>query len=362
MTHEAGPATGNPETETPDSLGYYMPAEWAPHDATWLAWPHNEITFPKSIIQRVEAAYAHMVSSLSHGEKVNVLVNDSTEKEKALKIISKHSWNEQNVIFHEIRSADVWIRDYGPTFLLHRKTGQKAAVKWNYNAYGGKYDDLLYDDKTGEDVVKSSGVKVFRPGIVLEGGSIDADGKGTILTTEQCLLNKNRNPQLKRLQIEEYVEQYTGSSKIIWLKSGIEGDDTDGHVDDFARFAENGAVLCAYGDGADRNSTVLRRNLKILGESTDAAGNRLEVLKLPMPKPLVDEQENRQLPASYANFYVGNKVVLLPVFGDANDGKAAEMLAGCFPGREIVSIMANELVYGYGGIHCATQQEPAERK
>ncbi|VVB99439.1 Agmatine deiminase [uncultured archaeon] len=350
------------EKETPLKSGYSMPAEWELHDATWLAWPANELSFPKSILSNVEDTYCRIISALSPGEKVNVLVNDADAKENALRFLSKYDFKDKNVIFYEMKSADVWIRDYGPTFLLNRKTGKKAAVKWRYNAYGGKYDDLLYDDITGENVLKASGVKAFRPGIVLEGGSIEVDRAGTLLTTEQCLLNRNRNPNLTRAQIEEYLHEYTGASRTIWLKSGIEGDDTDGHVDDFARFAAKGKVLCAHSDRSGKDGAVLRENLGILENSSDAQGNGFEVLKLPMPKPIVDAGENRQLPASYANFYIANKAVLLPVFGDPNDAMAAEILESVFPGRQIVSISSRELVFGYGGIHCATQQEPAEKR
>jgi agmatine deiminase len=347
------------EKETPIDSGYFMPAEWEKHDATWISWPTNPLSFPERILSGVEETYCRMASALSSGEKVHVLVNDAQSEQRASRLLSKHDFLERNVRFHRIRSADVWIRDYGPTFLLNRRTGRKAAVKWDYNAYGGKYDDLLYDDVTGAEVLKASGVKAFKPGIVLEGGSIEVDGAGTLLTTEQCLLNKNRNPYLSRAQIEDYLHKYTGASRVIWLKSGIDGDDTDGHVDDFARFAAKGKVLCAHG-APGRDGKVLQQNLGILENSADATGAGLEVIKLPMPAPIVDEGENRQLPASYANFYIANKAVLLPVFGDKKDKEAAQILEGVFPGREIVQIMARGLVFGYGGIHCATQQEPAE--
>ncbi len=347
------------DRETPQKAGYYMPAEWATHEGTWLAWPTNPETFPSRIIANVERAYCLVISALSRGERAKVLVNDAAAEERVRRLLAGHDCKEKNVLFYRIKSADVWIRDYGPTFLLNRKTGKKATVKWKYNAYGGKYEDLLYDDITGRKVAEASRVMIFEPGMVLEGGSIDVDGKGMLITTEQCLLNTNRNPSMDRAQIEEYLCEYTGVSRIIWLKSGIEGDDTDGHVDDFARFAANGTVLCASGSEAgEKDDAVLKRNFEILKNETDAEGTELEVVKLPMPKPLVDRAENRQLPASYANFYVGNKVVLLPVFGDANDSEAIRIMGNSFPGRDIVPIMARELVFGYGGIHCITQQEP----
>ena len=329
-----------------------MPAEWEKHEATWLSWPKNPLTFPESMLPAVEKAYCDIVKALSPGEKVKILVDNPEMEEKVLKKLINADASMGNVRFLKIKSADVWIRDYGPTFLLNRKTQQKAVVKWIFNAWGNKYDDLLYDNEAGEQVVKTESIPVFRPGIVLEGGSIDVNGAGCVLTTEQCLLNKNRNPQLSREQIEGYLRGYLGVEKTIWLKSGIEGDDTDGHIDDFARFISRRSVLCAFEEGNDNNSLVLKKNLEIL-EKTG-----FEITKLPMPKPLIDPEEGRRLPASYANFYLGNKVVLLPSFGEERDKEAASILRGFFPGRETVSINSRELVYGYGGLHCITQQEP----
>ena len=344
--------------ETPCSLGYYMPAEWSKHDATWLSWPKNPLTFPPVVLGEVEDVYAQMTAALSGAELVKILVNDAEAEEHAFEKVAKAGADMGKVRFLRIKSSDVWIRDYGPTFLLHRQTGKRAAVKWKFNAWGGKYDDLLYDDVTGKDVVESSEARYFEPGIVMEGGAIDVNGEGMVLTTEQCLLNKNRNPHLDRQQIEGYLHRYISATDVVWLSSGIEGDDTDGHVDDFARFATSSAVLCAHSERGE-NAPVLCRNWKILEQWKDRAG--LELQRLPMPAPLYLEEEERNLPASYANFYIGNKVVLLPVFDDPQDRKAIEIMSSFFPGREIVPIMARELVYGYGGIHCVTQQEPAER-
>ncbi|MFH1471082.1 MAG: agmatine deiminase family protein, partial [Candidatus Micrarchaeota archaeon] len=328
------------------------PAEWETHLATWLSWPKNLLTFPESKLATVEAVYCEMVRALSYGEKVKILIENEEMENKVSRQLEQSEAHMHNIILLKIKSADVWIRDYSPIFLLN-KIGEKALVKWNFNAWGGKYDDLLYDDKAGEEVAQVSKAKTFRPNIVLEGGSIDVNGDGSVLTTEQCLLHKNRNPSLSRDQIEQYLKDYLNVDKIIWLKSGIEGDDTDGHIDDFARFVSKKDVLCAFDNASDdENTLVLKKNLELL-EKTD-----FEITKLPMPKPLVDQAEGRRLPASYANFYIGNNVVLLPVFGDAKDKEAIAILSGFFPKREIVPIEASELVYGYGGIHCVTQQEP----
>ena len=339
-----------------------MPPEWERHDATWISWPKNPLTFPKEIIESVEEIYCQMTSALTTGETVKVLVNDEATEARASKMMEKAGAIMSKVIFQRIRSADVWIRDYGPTFLLNRLSGQKAAVRWRFNAWGGKYDDILYDDITGDDVVKASGVRFFRPGIILEGGSIDVNGVGTVLTTEQCLLNKNRNPTLSRKDIEGYLSNYISASDVIWLSSGIEGDDTDGHVDDFARFVGESKVVCAWSrSNSGNDQKVLQKNLDILTRYRTKEGAPLEIIKLPMPKPIDILEEERQLPASYANFYIGNKVVLMPAFGDDNDRKAMGMLEECFPGRDVVPIHAVDLVYGYGGIHCITQQEPASK-
>ncbi len=348
------------EIKTPCKLNYYMPAEWVEHDATWLSWPTNNTTFPKNILNNVENIYCRIISALSYGEKVKVLVNDLITKKIVLKKLDNFAHNDKNIIFYEIKTADVWTRDYSPIFLINHKTNEKAVVKWKYNAYGEKYDDLLYDDVAGTNIAEVSGVKIFTPGIILEGGSIDVDGEGTLLTTERCLLNKNRNPNLNKNQIEEYLREYLGVSKIIWLKSGIRGDDTDGHVDNFARFVAKGKVICAYSSENDPNYFALNKNLEILCNSVDACGNEFEIIKIPVPKPIINIKENKQLPASYANFYIGNKVILLPIFNDANDTKVIEILKNVFPEREVIPISARDLVFGYGGIHCITQQEPTK--
>ena len=303
----------------------------------------------------VEDLFTDMAEALSVHEKVNILVDDEKMEEKVRRRLELAGANDANIALRRIISADVWIRDYGPTFLLHKKSAEKACVRWEFNAWGGKYDDLMADSKTGEPVAQASGVRIFHPNIVMEGGSFDVDGSGRLLTTKQCLLNKNRNPQLNQSQISQYLRDYLGISEIIWLSSGIEGDDTDGHVDDFARFFGEGKVLCNWSeDKRDGNTAALGENENLLRSRTDLH----EIVRLPMPKALVDAEENRRLPASYANFYVANKLVLMPVFGDDKDKEAAEIISSCFSGREVVPLPARELVFGYGGIHCVTQQEP----
>jgi len=248
------------------------------------------------------------------------------------------------------------VRDYGPTYL---KGKGLALVKWRFNAWGDKYEDLLPDDESGEEIAVASGLPVFRPGIVLEGGSIDVDGEGTIMTTRQCLLNPNRNPQLKRAEIEGVLRGYLSIHKVLWLGSGIEGDDTDGHIDDVARFVgPRNAVVGEERRASDPNHPTLKAAGEFLRSATDAKGRNIEVSDIPMPP--VQSSDDGRLPASHLNFYIGNAAVLLPTFGGESDKTAARVLQDAFPGREVVPIDCRALVYGLGTIHCVTQQVPKD--
>jgi len=330
-----------------------MPAEWEPHEATWLSWPKDPETFPPGILENVERTFAHMIGALKHDEKVNVLVNDAAWEKKAASKLADNGIDLKNIFFHHIKSVDVWTRDYAPIFVKD-DNGKITAVKWTFNAWGDKYEELKKDDYAGEQIAKSLNLPLAKPGIVLEGGSIDVNGKGILLTSEQCLLNTNRNPHLGKKQIEGYLKDYLGAERVIWLGKGVEGDDTDGHVDDIARFVNKDTVVCASEENEnDENYTALKDNLTILED----AG--LKVIPLPMPGRI--EFEGRRLPASYANFYIANKVVLVPVFGHENDEKALEILRKCFPERNVISIRCESLVYGFGAIHCSTMQQPAQK-
>ncbi len=333
-----------------------MPAEWTKHESTWLSWPKNPLTFAPEILPKVENAYVEMIEGLAHGERVDLLVDDDRTEERVRSKLSA-----KNVTFHKIKSSDVWMRDYGPIF-VKRKQGRKAivaATKWEFNAWGRKYDDLLVDDSTGRQIAESTGLEVFETGVVLEGGSIDVNGSGALLTTEQCLLNRNRNPDLGKAQLERLLHDYLGASSIVWLEKGIEGDDTDGHVDDIARFVDESTVVCMTGrDAGDANRAVLKRNEAILSAHRDDQGRRLEVVPIEMPGDVL--AEDGRLPASYANFYIGNSAVLVPVFGDPErDGAALDTLSEFFHGRKVVPVDSRDLVRGFGGIHCVTQQQPA---
>ena len=340
---------------TPFELGFSMPSEWAKHESTWLSWPKNPLTFPPEIVSKVEDAYVAMIEALAKGERVDLLVDDERTEDRVVSMLSTKA-----VTFHRIKSADVWIRDYGPIFV--KKGGRSSAVaatKWEFNAWGSKYDDLLPDNATGLEVARSTGLKLFEPGVVLEGGSIDVNGRGTVLTTEQCLLNKNRNPQLGKAQLERLLHDYLGATDVVWLEEGVAGDDTDGHVDDIARFVDENTVVCMNEqDTADPNHKALKRDQALLANHKDGEGRRLEVVPIAMPRAV--ESDGERLPASYANFYIGNAAVLVPVFGDARrDSAVLETLSEYFPGRKLVPVGCRELVYGFGGIHCVSQQQPA---
>lgn len=338
--------------DVPFSLGYRMPAEWERHEATWLSWPKDPETFPDGILQTVEESYAKIIGALAKGEKVNVLVEDKKMEENAKGMLGSTA----NVVFHRIKSIDVWMRDYGPIFVKDSKG--IAATKWIFNSWGDKYESLKEDNVTGMEIANISGYKIFETGIVLEGGSIDANGLGTCLTTEQCLLNKNRNPKLTKKQIEKHLKDYLGFTNAIWLKEGIAGDDTDGHVDDIARFVNKNTVLCAVEKNPkDENCEILQTNLEILKNASDQDDKGFVIVELPMPRKI--EIPERRLPASYANFYIGNSAVLVPTFDDRNDEKAVNIIGEFFPDRDIFGIPSKDLVYGYGGIHCITQQQPS---
>ncbi|MFV1951135.1 MAG: agmatine deiminase family protein [Nitrospinota bacterium] len=343
--------------KTPRELGYSMPAEWEEHDAVWLAWPYDPKTFPDRV-NKVEEIYVQIIETIHKGEDVNLFVKDDGMKAKVAKLIEKKEIDSRKIHFYLFDYADVWFRDYGPIFLTNKDEKGLSMVHWGFDAWGKKYKELMKDAQIPSIINQKMQLIYFKPRIVLEGGSIDVNGKGTLLTTEQCLLNKNRNPHLSKEEIERYLIDNLGVSHIIWLKQGITGDDTDGHIDDIARFVNPVTILCAYEeDEKDENFLVLKRNYELLLESKDQDGNKLDIVKLPMPKFVGDKYG--RLPASYANFYIGNKVVLVPTFGHKNDQVALGIIQEVFPDRIAVGIDCIDLVYGMGAIHCITQQQPS---
>ncbi len=337
-----------------------MPAEWETHEATWLTWPTNKITWPGALLKRAEEIYIEMMRGLLPGEKVNLLVPDEKTAQSVSKRLAAKKISTKNLICHRVKTVDTWIRDYGPIFV--KNDDSVAFTKWIFNAWGGKYSDLARDTKVVDKISYFKKFLRFDPGIILEGGSIDVNGCGTLLTTEQCLLNPNRNPQLSRRGIEKYLEKFLGIKKTIWLKEGIEADDTDGHVDDITRFVAPRVILTAVEPNkADKNHAYLKENLEILKKSTDQDGKKFQIIELPMPGvvgPPRSDTDHTRLPASYANFYIGNHAVLVPIYSHCNDRAALKIIQKAFPSRKVVGIECSALVYGLGSIHCVTQQEP----
>ena len=345
--------------KTPRESGFRMPAEWEKHEAIWLAWPHDPTTFP-SRVENAEEAYVQIVKNIHDGERVNLFVIDDAMQQKATNLFQKAQINLEKVSFFQFDYADVWFRDYGPTFLVNEKRNL-AMVHWIFNSWGEKYEELLKDKQIPDIINRKMQIPCFEPGIVLEGGSIEVNGKGTVLTTEQCLLNKNRNPTLTKNQIENYLKDYLGVSNVIWLKEGIVGDDTDGHIDDIARFVNPTTIVCAVEeDKNDENYAFLMENYEILLNSIDQDGKKMKIVKLPMPGRV--GETDKRLPASYANFYIGNKTVLVPIFGHKNDKIALSILQEQFPERKVTGINCADVVYGLGTIHCITQQQPTSKQ
>jgi agmatine deiminase len=343
------------EGDTPRNRGFSMPAEWEPHEAVWLSWPHRKDTFPH--LPAVEEAYYTFIFAIHTSEKVELYVPSAVVHRRIRARLREMGADLSRIVLHTTDYADVWIRDYGPTFVINRALQKTAMVRWDFNAWGGKYENLINDGKIPLVMNRRLNLPLFVPGIVLEGGSIDVNGRGTVLTTRACLLHPNRNPALSADEIEDRLREYLGVEKVIWLNDGVVGDDTDGHVDDIARFVGPSTVVCAYEtDISDANYTTLHDNYEILRQSSNGEGKPLTVVKLPMPAKVADGDE--RYPASYTNFYIGNTVVIVPVFNDPHDKEAIRILTGLFPGREVCGIDARALVEGFGTFHCATQQQP----
>lgn len=345
-----------------------MPAEWAPHEATWLAWPHHRTDWPGKLAA-IPWVFAEIARYLCRDERVRLLVGSKAERQKAERIFDRADVDLSKVDFVLAATNRSWTRDYLPLWVKKPSTASGkpadvAAVKWRFNGWA-RYRDHELDQSAGVKVARRFSRRVFRPRdsngfLVLEGGAIDVDGEGTMLTTDECLLTgaRARAKHLSAADLEQVFADYLGVERVIWLGSGIAGDDTSGHVDDFARFVAPGRVVVgAESRRSDRNWAPLRAAQKILSAARDARGRQLDVVPLPMPAPLV--YDGGRLPASYANFYIGNQRVLVPTFNDPNDRVALDLLEQVFPGREVVGIHAVDLVLGLGTLHCSTMQQPA---
>lgn len=344
--------------QSPKSRGYYFPAEFAKHQATWLSWPHKEASWPGKI-ETIYPVYASFIKLVAEGEKVNVNVVDEAMKQKALRYLEHAGADLNNVQFFLHATNDAWCRDHGPAFLINpRAEQQKIIVDWGYNAWGGKYPPFDLDDNIPTLIAKHYNIPVVYPGIVMEGGSVDFNGRGTVLTTSSCLLNKNRNPHLTQDQLEQYLMHYYGVEHVLWLCDGIVGDDTDGHIDDITRFVnEDTVVTVVETNKQDENYAPLQENLKTLKTLRLENRKPMNIVELPMPAPVV--YEDMRLPASYANFYIANQYVVVPTFRDKHDDTALRILQQCFPDRKVVGLDSYDIIWGLGSFHCLSQQEPA---
>jgi len=354
---------------TPKQLGYRMPAEWEPHQATWVSWPHKEGSWPGKL-ESIERTFAEMVIVLSRSETVRVNVCDTGMKSRVQRCLGA-AGTAGDVQFHTIPTDDAWCRDCGAVFIKRDMTGDTddslmdaanvaalAAIDFGFNSWGEKYPPYQLDNALAARMAESLGVPRFDGRMILEGGSIDVNGDGLLLTTESCLLNSNRNPHLGRDDIEQRLRDLLGIDSVLWLSEGIAGDDTDGHVDDLARFVSEDTIVTVVEENCDDvNYPALAQNLDRLNSLASSSSPALDIVPLPMPPPVTYEGE--RLPASYANFYIANTVVLVPAFHEPTDRRVIELLQSIFTGREVVAIDCTDLVWGLGAFHCLTQQVPA---
>ena len=355
------------EAQTPAALGYRMPAEWERHEATWIAWPHNHDDWPGKF-QSIPWIYADIVRHIARGERVRIIANDWSHQRSAERVLKNAHVAGDNVAFFRWKTDRVWTRDSGPIFVARAEKPHVALIHWHFNGWA-KYPNHRRDRKLPGLIASKFKFQSWQPQlvvngkskhVVLEGGSIDVNGRGTMLTTEECLLSKvqQRNAGVDRHQLEHFFAEYLGIKKTIWLGNGIAGDDTHGHVDDISRFVSPNTVLTAVEtSSSDPNHAPLKENLRRLRRASDQDGKRLTVIELPLPSPVWFR--GQRLPASYANFYIANAVVLVPTFNDANDRVALSILRDCFPDRDVVGIYCGDFIWGLGAIHCATQQQPA---
>lgn len=345
---------------TPLQNGFSFPAEWARHSATWISWPRPEgISFPGRYHECIENV-ARVIDAIARHEPVHLNVANDNYQRLVRDFLGERHVPLRRVHFHQIPTNECWTRDHGPAFVVRKRGGRTegAIVEWGYNAWGGKYPPFDADDAVPTRVGAELRLPVFAPGIVMEGGAVDCSGEGTILTTTSCLLNKNRNPGLSKTEIERYLRDYYGQQQVIWLGDGIAGDDTDGHIDDLARFVDSRTIAIGIEqDSSDPNCRVLQENRRRLARAKDLTGRSFDIVELPMPKPI--SYDGQRLPATYMNFYFVNGAMLVPTFGQpARDRKALSVLQQRLPDREVIGVDCRALIWGLGAIHCLTQQQP----
>ncbi|MEM3448789.1 MAG: agmatine deiminase family protein [Nitrososphaerota archaeon] len=346
-------------TRTPRLLNYRLPAEWEPHVATWIAWPKNIDTFPEKILPKVEETYCNIVEALRKDERVKIMVDNEDWDSIVENILNMHGVETKGVEFYHIKTRDVWVRDYGPTFIIspEKKLG---GVKWIFNAWGGKYPDLAEDNNAGIKLLLLSGAEVFRSDTVFEGGAIETDGGGLAIITEESMLNDNRNPGLTREKAESILRDYLGIKEFLWLERGLIGDDTDGHIDVFCRFVTNNKLLLVW-DGRHNvpNKEIMSENKEKIEAWIKKSNREIDLYFLPLP--LGVEVLGVKVPATYANFYISNRHILVPVFDVREDEEAINIIQDLVSDKEIIPINCRELFYGLGGIHCVTLQEPMHK-
>ena len=340
----------------PAHQGYYFPAEWVAHEATWLSWPHNSHTWLGNF-KKMWPSYLEFIRILSLSEKVHINIKSHKMAHKAHNMIKAHGAQLDQIIFYQNPTNDAWCRDHGPAFLTHPDPSiPKIIVDWEYNAWGNKYPPYDCDNNIPSQIASQLGLAVSKPGIVMEGGSVDFNGNGVLITSESCLLHPNRNPTYTKTQIEDILKNFYGVTEILWVKSGIVGDDTDGHIDDTVRFVDESSVITMVEkDSSDQNYKPLKLNRNILSE-VFVGGRPLSVIEIDMPEPIYFD--GQRLPASYANFYISNEHVIVPIFKSKNDDQALSILRDCFPTRRVIGIDSQELIVGLGSFHCLSQQQP----
>lgn len=352
----------------PSDFGYYLPAEWSPHTATWIAWPHYQGDWAEKF-SAIPWVFTEVVRLLSTGEKIRILVNNESHEQEARKQLTLAHIPTNTIDFFHVPTDRAWVRDFSPLVIHNSTPPSRATVKWRFTGWA-RYDNYKKDEEAGKEMVKLMKWNNWTPqhsheqtitDVVLEGGSIDVNGKGTLLTTIECLLSKDmqvRNPHITQKEYEDLFAKYLGVNQVLWLPYGIEGDDTHGHIDDVARFVNEGTIAIVVTDNRDNpNYQRLRDNLLLLEKMRDQGKHNFEIVQLPLPNPIIFD--NILLPASYANFYIGNKVVLVPTFNDPNDKKALTTLSQIFIDRDVIGVYAGDLIRGFGAFHCLTQQEPA---
>ncbi len=343
--------------QSPQTLGYYFPAEFYPHKATWLSWPHNQASWPGKI-HTIYNSYCEFIKYLAQSEEVHINVCSLEMQQFATEQIIKKIPSLHNIFFHLFPTNDAWCRDHGPAFLINKNQAKdKVIIDWNYNAWGNKYPPFDLDDKIPTLIGQYYQIPVYYPEIIMEGGSVDFNGAGTLITSESCLLNPNRNPHLNKRQIEQKLVEFYGVEQILWVKEGIIGDDTDGHIDDTVRFVNQNTVLTVIEPNKNHpNFRLLQDNLKRLKKMQLINGSKLNIIELMMP---TDSFYNGQiLPASYANFYISNKFVIVPTFSVKEDDGALQTISNVFPNHQVIGIDSLDIIWGLGSFHCLSQQEP----